>query len=74
LLLLADSFRLSSPPDAVVASLFYLIPLIAILVCFSMVWFSSVAVTRKLRWMLFTLTAMLLQFGAALAIFVVATG
>ncbi len=74
LLMLADSYFVPSPPEIFVASLFYLIPVVALLVCGSAVWLSSMTVTRKIRWMLFTLFAMLLQFGILLAIIIMATG
>jgi hypothetical protein len=74
LLLFADRFHVPAPPDAFVASLFYLIPLVALLVCESVVWFSSMAVSRKRGWMLFTLFAMLLQVGVLLAVIVMAAG
>jgi hypothetical protein len=75
LLLLADRFHIvRSPPEIFVASLFYLIPLIALLVCGSVVWLSSMRAARKIGWMLFTLFAMLLQFGILLAIIIMATG
>ncbi|MFA6564748.1 MAG: hypothetical protein WCV00_22770 [Verrucomicrobiia bacterium] len=74
LLLLADRFHVPSPPEIFVASLFYLIPVAALLVCESVVWSSSMAVARKIGWMLFTLVAMLLQFGILLAIMITATG
>ena len=75
LLLLADRFHfVPSPPDIFVASLFYLIPQVALLVCVSVVWLSSMAAARKIGWMLFTLFAMLLQFGILLSIIMVATG
>jgi hypothetical protein len=74
LLILADRFFIPSPPEILVASLFYLIPPVALLVCGSVLWFSSLTVARKIGWMLFTLFAMLLQFGILLAIMIVATG
>jgi hypothetical protein len=73
LLLLADRFHVPSPPDIFVASLFYLIPPVALLVCGSVVWLSSMTVAPRIGWMLFTLFAMLLQIGILLAIFITAT-
>ena len=74
LLLLADRFDVPSPPDVLVASLFYLIPPVALLLSESVVWWSGLTVARKVGWMLFTLLAMLLQVGILLAIIVMATG
>jgi hypothetical protein len=74
LLLLADSFHFPSAPDAVVAGLFYLIPPAALLVCGSAIRSSGMAGERKVRWMIFTLLAMLAQVGVLLAVSIVATG
>jgi len=73
--MLADRFNVPrSLPEAVVASLFCLIPLLALLVCESVVWWSSTTVARKIGWMLFTLFAMAIQFSVILAIIIAATG
>jgi len=74
LLILADRFHLPSPPDNLVACLFYVIPAVALLVSGSVAWGSSTTVARKLGWMLFTCVAMVLQFGVLLAIIITATG
>jgi hypothetical protein len=74
LLLLADRFRVAPPPEQFVALLFYLIPLLALLVCESVVWVSTKPIARRIGWMLFTLFAMLVQCGLILAIIVMATG
>jgi hypothetical protein len=74
LLLLADKIGVAPPPEPFVAWLFYLIPLLALLVCESVVWVSSQPIARKIGWMLFTLLAMLVQGGLTLAIIVMATG
>src|SRR2546425_7918009 len=74
LLLLADRFHVPSPPDIFVASLFYLIPPVALLVCGSVVWLSNMKVAGKIGWMLFTLFGILLQIGILLAIIMIATG
>jgi hypothetical protein len=78
LLLLGDRFHVTPPPEKIVGLLFYVIPLVALLVCERAVWLSDVMtgrkVGRKVGWMLLTLLAMLLQFGVILAIIVSATG
>jgi len=74
LLMLGDTFHLPSPPEIVVASLFYLIPPVALLACGAVVWSSSMTVDRKVGAMLVTLFGMLLQFSVILLVFVVATG
>src|SRR6267154_1982893 len=68
LLLLANKFQVPSLPATLVWSLFFLIPLVALLICESVVWSCSKTVGRKIGWMLFTLIAMLLQFGIILVI------
>lgn len=74
-LLLADRFHFArSIPEAFVASLFFLIPACALLVCESVVWSARMATARKIGWMLFTLLAILLQSGIILAIIIAATG
>jgi hypothetical protein len=67
LLLLANKFQINLP-QTVAWSLFFLIPLVALLICGSVVWYCSKTVVRKIGWMLFTLLAMLLQFAIILAI------
>jgi hypothetical protein len=68
LILLADRFHIPSPPEALVWSLFFLIPLVALAICESAVWSRSKTLGRKIGWMAFTLLAMLLQFGSILVI------
>ncbi len=67
LLLLANKFQINLP-GTFVWSLFFLIPVVALLICESVVWSCSKTVGRKIGWMLFTLLAMLLQFAIILAI------
>ena len=67
-MLLANKLQIPSLPAKFVWSLFFLIPVVALLVCESVVWSCSKTVGRKIGWMLFTLLAMLLQFGIVLAI------
>jgi hypothetical protein len=68
LLLFASRFGISSLPGTLVGSLFFLIPAVALLICEWVVWSCSKTVGRKIGWMLFTLLAMLLQFGMIVAI------
>ena len=68
LILLANKVQVPSPPAKVVWSLFFLTPVVALLICESVVWSCSKTVGRKIGWMLFTLLAMLLQFGIILVI------
>ena len=68
LLLLASKFRIPKLPEIFIWSLFFLIPVVALLICEAVVWSCSKTVGRKIGWMLFTLLAMLLQFAIMLAI------
>jgi hypothetical protein len=72
LLLSADRFHVAAPPEILVASLFFLMPVVALLVCGYVVWVSSKTIARRIGWMLFTLVAMLLQFGILLVIVITA--
>lgn len=74
LLLLADRLHVAPPPEQFGVLLFYLIPLLALLACESVVWVSTKPIARRIGWMLFTLFAMLVQCGLILAIIVLATG
>ena len=68
LLLCVNRFHVAAPPEILVASLFFLIPVAALVVCGYVAWWSSKTIARKIGWMLFTLVAMLLQFGVLLVI------
>ena len=68
LLLLANKFQIPKLPETFAWSLFFLVPAVALLICESVVWSCTKTVGRKIGWMLFTLLAMLLQFGIILVI------
>src|SRR2546426_929143 len=68
LILLADRFHIPSPPATLVWLLFFLIPVVALFICESVVWSRSRTIGSKIGWMVFTLLAMLLQFGTILVI------
>jgi hypothetical protein len=71
LILLANQSQMPRLPATLatlVWALLLFIPVIALLVCESVVWSCSKTVGRKIGWMLFTLAAMLLQFGIILVI------
>ena len=72
LLLCVDKFHVAAPPEILVASLFFFIPVAALLVCEYVAWRSSKTISRKIGWMLFTFVAMLLQFGVLLVIIIAA--
>jgi hypothetical protein len=68
LLLFADNLQIPRLPAALVWSLLFLLPVVALLTCEWAVWLCSKTVGRKIGWMIFTLIAMLLQFGVILVI------
>ena len=72
LLVLANNLHVPAPPEILVASLFFLVPVAALLVCGYVVWLWSKTVGRRIAWMLFTLVAMLLQFAVLLVIIMTA--
>jgi len=67
LLVLVNKFQIHLP-EMFVGTLFFLIPVVALLVCESVAWSCSKTVGRKIGWMLFTLLAILLQFGIILVV------
>jgi hypothetical protein len=67
MVLLAAKFRINLP-QTFIWSLFFLIPVSALLICGWVVWCSSKTVGRKIGWMLFTLLAMSLQFAMILVV------
>ena len=62
MVLLAGKFHINLP-QTFVGSLFFLIPVLALLFCEWMVWSFSKTVGRRIGWMLVTLLAMSLQFA-----------
>ena len=68
LILLANKFHIPRLPATLIWALLLFFPVVALLVCESVVWSCSKTIGRKIGWMLFTLAAMLLQFGIILVI------
>ena len=68
LLLLANKLPIPNLLAKLLLLLFFLIPVVALLICESVAWSCSRTVGRKIGWMLFTLLAMLLQFGIILVV------
>src|SRR5688572_2024883 len=68
LLLLASTFQIPRLPAMFVWSLFFLIPVVALLICESVAWSRSRTIGGRIGGMVFTLLAMLLQFGIILVI------
>ena len=67
MVLLAARFQINLP-QTFTWLLFFLIPVVALLICEWVVWSCSKTIGRKIGWMLFTLLAMLLQFAIILVI------
>ncbi|HET9804949.1 MAG TPA: hypothetical protein VFP96_17040 [Candidatus Acidoferrum sp.] len=67
LLLLANKFQIRLS-QAFALSLFFLVPVIALLSCEWAVWSCSKTVGRRIGWMLCTLLAMLIQCAIILAV------
>ena len=68
LLLLADRYHVAAPPEALVASILYALPFVALLICGLVVWRSSLAIGAKVAWSLLTLIGMSLQIFVVLVI------
>ena len=68
LMLLANKFHISAPPDAVVWSLFLLIPVVALLVCGTVAWFSGKTMLGRIGRLACTVSAMVIQFGVILVL------
>ncbi len=73
LLMLGDRLGLASPPEGLVATLFYATPLIALAVCGWAVWSSSLPTGRKIGWALFTLLGIGLQAAGLIALIIAVT-
>jgi chromate transport protein ChrA len=68
LLLLAERFHIPAPPLPVVWSLFFLIPVVALVVCGAVVWGLTRKTLARIGWLSFTLIAMAMQLGAILCV------
>jgi hypothetical protein len=58
------------PPQGFVVALFCLIPVVALLVCGTVVWQSSLSVPWRVSWLVSTLLGMLFQVGVLLVIII----
>jgi hypothetical protein len=70
LLMIADRLQVPAPPERFVVLLFCLIPVVALLVCGTVVWLSQVRAPWRVGWLVLTVLAMLLQVGAFVVILV----
>jgi hypothetical protein len=66
LLVVAIQCRLPAPPEVLVATLFFLIPVAALVVCETVVCRSGMTPWNKVLWVLFTLLGFAIQFGLIL--------
>jgi len=70
LLMMLNSLQVPAPPESLVVALFCLVPVVALLVCGTMVWLSRVR--WKVGWLVLTVLAMSFQVGILLVIIVIA--
>jgi len=68
LLMIAGRLGMPAPPESLVVFLFCLIPVLALVVCGSVVWLSKMRVGWRVGWLVVTVLAMSLQVGAWLVI------
>ena len=73
LLMLGDRLGLASPPEALVATLFYSTPVVALAVCGWAVWCSSLPTGRKVAWAVFALLGIGLQVAGLIALIIAVT-
>lgn len=69
-LMIVHRLQVPAAPERVVVSLFCLIPVVALLVCGTVVWLSKMRVGWRVGWLVLTALAMLLQFGVLVVIIV----
>ena len=70
LLMIANRSQVLAPPESIVALLFFLIPVVALLVCGRVAWLSKLNLRWRVGWLVLTILAMLLQFGVLFVIIV----
>jgi hypothetical protein len=67
-LMAVGASRLPAPPESVVAGLFFLTPVAALVVCETVVWRSTLTTRNKVLWTLFTLVGIAAQFAVAVLV------
>jgi len=72
LVIMADRWHVPAPPESLVVSLFCLIPVVALVVCGSLVWRSPLDRRWRVGWLVAMVLAMLLQCGVLFVIIVTA--
>ena len=70
LLLVGDRLQVPAPPEGFVVSLFCLIPVVALLICGTVVWRKNRIVKRRVGWLVLTVLAMALQLSVLLVIII----
>jgi len=68
LLVFWNRLQMPAPPAGLVVALFGLVPVLALLVCGSVVWRRKLTVCGRVGWLVSTLLAMVLQIGLLLVI------
>ena len=72
LVMIADRLQVPAPPESLVVLLFCLIPVVALLVCGTVVWLTKLRVSWRVGWLVLTVLLMALQIGVLLVIVVTA--
>ena len=70
LLMMADRWHVPAPPESLVAALFLIIPIVALLVCGRAAWLSQPSLRRRVIGLVLTVLGMLLQVGVLFVIIV----
>jgi hypothetical protein len=70
LLMTADRLHVPALPESFVVLLFCVIPIVALLVCWAVVWLSKLRVPWRVGLLVLTVLAMLFQFGVLVVIVV----
>ena len=68
LILFADAHHIPGPSIAVIWALFCLIPIVALVICGSVVWVLGKRLLVRIAWLLFTLIGMIIQVGFILIV------
>src|SRR5947209_1322642 len=70
LLITMSKLQMAAPPAWFIVALFCVIPVVAMVVCWSMVWFSRLRGRWRVGWLVVTVLAMTFQVGVLLLMIV----
>ena len=68
--MIADRLQVPAPPESLVVLLFCLVPVVALLVCGTVVWLTKLRASWRVGWLVLTVLLMALQVGVLLVIIV----